>query len=216
MIITPVAVGPFATNSYIVQTEDGCIIIDAPYPAERITGVLKSLGAEPDMIVLTHGHFDHILALPSLKAEYPEVRIAVSAADAVYLSDNGSYIRRDISFFDAEAYFNIDDTYHLPQVDILLKDGDAIPLGFSAISTPGHTEGGMCFYNKDENILFSGDTLFSGSVGRTDTVGGDMMKLIASLKRLMALPEDTIVLPGHGQSTTIGKEKTSNPYIRGF
>jgi len=110
------------------------------------------------------------------------------------------------------------DAYPCPRPDKDLKEGDVIKIGnstLSVIETPGHTPGSVCFYDEKNKILISGDTLFRGSVGRTDLPGGDMNKLMNSLKKLMELPDETVVYSGHGPTTTIGEEKRTNPYITG-
>jgi len=211
MKITPVITGPFATNAYIVMEDGKCILIDAPAPDTTITGALESMNAVPEWVILTHGHFDHVLALPALKEKYPKMKIAISAADAIYLTDNMERIRKDLSFFYSSPVFEKAITEQFPKIDMLINDGDMLPLGFTAILTPGHTPGSMCFENKKEKVLFTGDTLFEGSIGRTDMPFGDYNSLQSSLIRILER-ENAVVLPGHGGSTTIKEERENNPY----
>lgn len=210
MNIIPLTVGAFATNSYIVTEGEHCLIIDAPYPADRVIGRLERENLSPEWIILTHGHFDHIMGLADLKAHYKTAKTAISRADAVYLRDT-KLIQADLAFFSLESYFP-SSCFDFPQIDLLLSDGNLAPLGFSVISTPGHTKGSICLLNKKQRVLFSGDTLFRLSVGRTD-LGGDYAQLTSSLSKLKTLDGDLTVLPGHGEVTSLWEEKENNPYL---
>lgn len=212
MRISVLCQGPFGTNCYIVEDEGECILIDAPYPASTIIAQLEKLSLTPSWILLTHGHFDHVLATGPLKEKYPDIRIAVSAADAAYLASGGERVWRDISYFSAEGAFTAQASGTADDF-IIVDEESKLPMGFRLIMTPGHTEGGVCYYNEKEKVLFSGDTLFRRSVGRTDLEGGNQLVLASSLRKLAALPPDTLVLPGHGNSTTISEEVRENPYI---
>lgn len=214
MIITPLSVGAFSTNCYIVQDGSSVTLIDAP-PTEsrKIVNFLKAKNLNLNLIILTHGHFDHVLNLSELKDEFPNVKIAISKADFPYLTDGGELIKQDISFFDSGLFYNKMMSYlPLPCPDILLNDHDRIS-SFEVLSTPGHTPGSICLLNREEKILFSGDTLFKASIGRTDLQNGNFTQIISSLKKLKELDEDILVLPGHGPSTTIGFEKKNNSYL---
>ena len=162
------------------------------------------MGAKPVGILLTHGHFDHIMAVQAVKAEYQI---------PVYACRQEEEMLREPS---------INMTVHYGQgcsivPDVFLEDLDVIRLaGFSVqmIHTPGHTKGSCCYYLKDEGVLFSGDTVFYGSVGRTDFPGGSTAEIVRSLHKLVdSLPEETEVFPGHDASTTIGYEKRYNPFV---
>jgi len=212
MEITPVVCGPFATNTYIVKEWKECILIDAPAPAETLLGVLEEEKAVPSWVLLTHGHFDHVLALPSLKEHYPALKLAISAADASYLTDNGKRMGEDLELFPPIALFERERSRSFPKIDLIIEEGDLLPLGFKAISTPGHTPGSLCFYQEKEKVLFSGDTLFQGSIGRTDMPSGSFPDLLTSLRRISEIKE-ALVLPGHGGSTAITQERESNPYF---
>ena len=214
MIITPLSVGAFATNCYIVEDNSSVTLIDAP-PTEssKIVNFLKAKNLNLDLIILTHGHFDHVLNLRELKDDFPNVKIAISKADSPYLTDWGELIKQEISFFDSGLFYNKMMSYlPLPSPDILLNDQDKIS-SFEVLSTPGHTPGSICLLNREEKILFSGDTLFKASIGRTDLQNGNFTQIISSLQKLKKLDEDILVLPGHGPSTTIGFEKKNNSYL---
>lgn len=214
MIITPLSVGAFSTNCYIIMDNSSVTLIDAP-PTEssKIVNFLKGKNLSLDLIILTHGHFDHVLNLRELKNEFPNVKIAISKADSPYLTDQGELIKQDISFFDSGLFYNKMMSYlPLPSPDILLNDHDMIS-SFEVLSTPGHTPGSICLLNREEKILFSGDTLFKASIGRTDLQNGNFTQIISSLQKLKNLDDDILVLPGHGPSTTIGFEKKNNSYL---
>ncbi len=213
MTIQPVVNGPFETVSYIVKEEDRCLLIDAPAPADVLISRLESTGSTPDWIYLTHGHFDHVLALRDLKDRYPEMKIAISEADKAYLEKGGERCRDNILAFGTSLLraFKAND-FDFPKIDRFISDGDELEMGFRVLSTPGHTKGSLCFVNDKEKVIFSGDTLFRMSIGRTD-LGGDYEEIISSLKKIIDLEGNYLVFPGHGNRTDLSFERLHNPYI---
>jgi hydroxyacylglutathione hydrolase len=204
MILKLLVVGPLASNCYIVgdeATKEGAII-DPADEAENILSSVAELGLSVKSIILTHGHPDHIAALKEVK-EATGAEIMVHEDDAAYPEQGALAL-----FFG----FNCPTP---PPPDRLLKDGDDIDIGslhFTVIHTPGHTPGGICLLG--HGVLFSGDTLFNSGIGRYDLPGGDYARLMNSLQaKLMALPDETIVHPGHGPRTTIGAERRNNPFL---
>ena len=207
MEIKRLILGMVSTNCYIVYTEDTkkAVIIDPAADAGRITEELTALGVWPEAVLLTHGHFDHMLAAESLRNGY-NIPVCVLKEEAELLQQpelNASQLFLRMSYGIS--------------ADKLLEDGQKLEFlggAFKVIATPGHTEGSCCYYVEAEGILFSGDTLFQESVGRTDLPTGQAAKLSRSIKeKLFVLPEDTLVLSGHGMETTIGEEKQHNPYV---
>ena len=207
MIIEGLVVGPLASNCYIVGAESNKegMIIDPGADAEVILKKVSDLGLDIKHIVLTHGHIDHIGALKEIK-EATGAEIAVHAEDAASLQGQ--------SFVAEQFGIPFQDP---PPPDRLLQDGDSIDIGdlrFSVLHTPGHSPGGICLFG--EGALFSGDTLFNFGIGRYDLPGGDYYQLMNSITtRLMVLPDETAVYPGHGPATTIGAERRANPFLRG-
>lgn len=207
MEIKRLVLGLVRTNCYIVYTEDTkkAVIIDPAADSRRIMEEVSGLGVTPEAILLTHGHFDHMLAAESLRNGY-QIPVCVHKAEAELLQ------HPELNC--SEAFLHM--SYSLA-ADEELEDGQSLRFldgTLTVISTPGHTEGSCCYYAKKENILFSGDTLFQGSVGRTDLPTGRAAQLVASIReKLFVLPEDTLVLSGHGDQTTIGEEKQYNPYV---
>jgi len=198
MKVKRLMVGVYAANCYIVMDDDTreTAVIDPGGDADEIIQAVDELKAEVKYVLLTHGHKDHTGAASEV-AEHYGAAIGINKNDArVSLPD----------FLEGKFY---------KEPELSLKDGVEVKLGshtMRCIETPGHTAGGVSFLV--DSMLFTGDTLFSGSIGRTDLGGGDPFTIIESIKRrLMTLPDDTIVLPGHGPQTTVKRERMSNPYL---
>ncbi len=196
MKIITLVLGPLETNCYLVSDEKSglCAVIDPATRSAKILETAQAQGWRVGCILLTHAHFDHTGALKSLHAALPDVPIYVHALDA----DNNTNMSNGNL-----VYTN---TY---------ADGDAVSCGgltFRVLHTPGHTPGSVCLACGD--ALFTGDTLFAGSYGRTDFIGGDERAMRASLARLGRLEGDYTVLPGHGERSTLDEERRTNPYLR--
>jgi len=215
--IYQITVGDIATNCWIYPLDkDGeqpaaCAVIDPGEQGSRIIARLDQLKLFPRYILLTHGHFDHIGAIPALAAEYRKrqigkFEIAIHAADAEYLGPDSYpvHCRSVNAAMGSSAY--IDASWkNMPPPDITLAEGDTIG-PFTVLHLPGHTPGSIGLWDKKAGVLFSGDTLFCGNYGRTDLPGGNEAQIFASLKRLFALDSGIQVFPGHGPATSIGHE----------
>ena len=205
MIVEKLVVGPFASNCYIVgsQSNKEGMIIDPGDEAKQILKRVKDLELDIKFIVLTHGHIDHIGALKEVK-EATGAEVVIHGDDAKSLKNQLVAIAFGLSYPTP------------PRPDRLLKDGDSLDVGgmhFEVLHTPGHTAGGICLLG--QGVVFSGDTLFNYGVGRADLPGGNYSQLMNSIQtKLMTLPDNTIVYPGHGTATTIGAERTGNPFLR--
>lgn len=199
-------VGVVGTNCYFAVNEETkeCLIIDPGDNADMLAEKIRQGGYTPVAILLTHGHFDHIMGVEGLRETF-HIPVYVHEDDEQMLKrpdlNAGAMIGARVSLM----------------ADELLHDGDELMLAgmkIRVLHTPGHTPGGVCFYFPEEEVLFSGDTLFCESVGRTDLPGGSMGALIRSLKeRVMKLPDLTVVYTGHGEPTKIGYEKQNNPFL---
>ena len=204
--INTYVVGQVQTNCYIVIHEETkeCFIIDPGASAKQLADRIRNEELVPTAILLTHGHFDHAGGAEELAKAFG-IKIYAHEAEESTLK----YPDKNVSWMVGKS-----ETY---RADVFLKDEQEIELAGMKIKvfhTPGHTEGGCCYYLLEEGILFSGDTLFAGSVGRTDFPGGSMSQIVRSIReKLMSLSDDTTVYPGHGDVTTIETEKMENPYL---
>lgn len=209
MYIKCVPAGAISANCFVLcdeKTKIGAIIDPGAYDFNVRKAIADSGIKELKYILCTHGHFDHVTGVAGLKESYPESMVCIGKEDAPCLSDGN---------LSMATYFGMP---FLPCfADVELSDGDVITLGdkeITVVSAPGHTQGGVLYVLKDEKVIFSGDTLFCGSIGRTDLYGGDYSVLVKTLKKFRSFPEDFIVHTGHGESTTIGRELKTNFYLR--
>ena len=192
-----VRVGMIQTNCYIVYDKEirQALIVDPGDDADYIEECIDRIGVSVAAILLTHGHSDHFKGLEGVRTRY-QVPVYIPAEDAHRLKFQGGFVQA---------------AYEIRPDDVLVHDQDHLSIGgmeIDVIHTPGHTEGGTCYYLRDNGILLSGDTLFRHSWGRTDFEGGDEMQLFRSIRgKLLPLPEDTVVLPGHEGTTTIREER---------
>ncbi|MEZ0324223.1 MAG: MBL fold metallo-hydrolase [Hydrogenothermaceae bacterium] len=206
MKIKKITVGFIQENCYIVfdeKTKDA-VVIDPGADGKYIVEELKGLNLKA--ILATHGHIDHVGQVGYLKGLFDV---------PFYLNFKDIFLTNEELFPSFAKALN---AYKCPEPDFDLENIDRLEIGslkFDVIKTPGHTPGGVCFYSKEDRFIIVGDTLFAGSIGRTDLPGGDAKELEKSLNKLMELPEETVVYSGHGINTTIGKEKKTNPFITG-
>ncbi|MBN2440982.1 MAG: MBL fold metallo-hydrolase, partial [Spirochaetales bacterium] len=215
-MIHQIIVGVCVTNCYLFCPNDQeCIIIDPGGDEVEIISKIKTLGVTPLGIVLTHGHFDHVAALSKVKEYFlkkgQDLSIAIHEEDNIYLGESGESVNKQfLNFFGFNRNKRyIDYISSIPQADIFLKENDKLfNTNITVIETPGHTKGSICLYSAEDNILFSGDTLFYRGIGRTDFPDGNQESIIRSIKtKLFTLPDDTIIYPGHGPTSMIGGEK---------
>lgn len=197
-------------NCYIVSDETKeCMIVDCGAASvmeqTAISDYISEEGLKPVLYVLTHGHFDHVMGGKWLYETYG-LQPTICERDAELYKN----FRKD----SADMGYRVD--YDLPIIGRCVNDGDTVTFGnttFKVIHTPGHSKGSVVYYCKEENIAFTGDTLFRGSIGRTDLPGGSMFQMINSLRLLEQLPDETKIYPGHGYYTTMALEGASNPYL---
>ena len=196
-----IQVGGFEVNCSILSENGRAWIVDPGQEADRIIDLLAKKELEPAAILLTHGHFDHISGIPGLLRKFPDLPVYVHEKDIPMIGHPLNQLPPEYaSFAKPKAVRGLENLEGLE--------------GLEVIETPGHTPGGVCYHFPKEKLLLSGDTLFAGSVGRTDLPGGDMATLMDSLRTLIALPDDTLVIPGHGPHTTIAAEKRGNPFLQ--
>jgi len=201
--------GAFETNCYVLRkstTVTDCLIIDPGLQAEQLVGFLDGHKLNPVAAVLTHGHADHIAGVGLLRKNFPQIKVYVHKHDAKMLIEPA----HNLSAFAGRLI-------KAGPADMLVQDGDTIEqagIRLQVLHTPGHTQGGICLYCEDEGIVFTDDTLFAESIGRTDFPGGSMAQLLNSIaEKLLTLPEKTQVYPGHGPETTIAREKAHNTFL---
>ena len=211
--VEKLVLGMVSTNVYLVFYNGNCLIIDPSDEAERIIACIEERGAKPLAILLTHGHFDHIMAAPALAKKYG-IKIYAGETERQLLSDSGLNL--------ATRFLGEDFTF---EADEYVKGGDEFSFeGFKlkVLYTPGHTVGSVSYYTEDlddneafKKAAFTGDTLFAGSVGRVDLPTGNENTMRRTLNEVIKkLPPDTAVFPGHGAATTIEREIMHNPYLR--
>lgn len=197
--------GEVSTNCYLIYHDGSreAVVVDPADNGAYVQNKCRELNVKPAAVLLTHGHFDHILAVKDICRAFP---------CKVYAGINEELLLQDPSL-------NLSGSMRSEQLgieaDVLVKDGDELSLiGFTwkVLETPGHTSGSVCYYVESEQALFSGDTLFADSLGRTDLPTGDMRAIVRSIQeKLFSLPADTMVYPGHGEATTIRHEQRYNP-----
>lgn len=203
----------FQTRCSVIWDDEGfCAVADpgfeSPQERESLIGFISSKGLRPVCILLTHGHFDHVLGAAELSATYGGLPIYMHPSDKVTLENNSYFCR----FFGAPmpAAFETTD----------VTEGTEIKVGsltFEVIETPGHTPGGVCYLERESKYMLSGDTLFAGAIGRTDHPGGDYDAIIKSiLEKLVVLDGEIEVVPGHGPTSSIAEEGMTNPFLMPF
>jgi glyoxylase-like metal-dependent hydrolase (beta-lactamase superfamily II) len=208
--LSAIVSAPFGENTYVANLDgqQQCVVVDPGFEPGKIVDYLRENGLTPVAFLITHGHSDHIGGNAHLKQLWPECPIVIGALDAPKLTD---------------PELNLSAAFGLPIVspaaEILLSEGDvyeAAGMRLEVREIPGHSSGHIVFIYKQASpwIVFGGDVLFAGSVGRTDFPDGDFDQLARGIReKLFTLPDDTVVLPGHGPTTTVGEEKRSNPYV---
>jgi glyoxylase-like metal-dependent hydrolase (beta-lactamase superfamily II) len=206
MDIKRVVSGQIEVNCYIIYDEVSkkAVIIDPGTDFEKVTSEIEQFGLIPELLINTHGHWDHIFSDDSIRAKY-NIPLAISAEDAKMLSD----AHKNASFF-------MGCSVEIKAPEIILKDGEKLKTSFcefDIVSTPGHTKGGVCLVLEDN--IFTGDTLFAGSVGRTDLPGGNMKEMQKSLSKLIKFGKNLKVFPGHGPASTLENEMRHNPFLTG-
>ncbi len=206
MKVHTLVVGAFEVNCYVVEgARNEAVVIDPGADADRVRELLEAEGLRVSAYLLTHGHIDHLSALPALHAAHP-APVALHAADAAWAFKASNALPPFYTALSDAPPVTID---LAAETELLLAG-----LALRVLPTPGHTPGGVCLLAPDENALFTGDTLFAGSVGRTDLPGGNGRTLTASLRHLAGLDETLCVYPGHGPATSIGREKATNMFMQ--
>ena len=203
MQIKQFVTGMFETNCYLVTGREAgaCVLIDPADNAEQLIGYLDQKHLVPKAVLLTHGHYDHYLAVPGLQNRRPGLSVYCHPLDCPKELEEHDM---GMVFPTVTAFANVKS----------LEEGQELNLAgitFRTLHTPGHTPGSVTF--QAENVLFTGDTLFCGSIGRTDFAGGNMKQMKASLRRLAAIPGDYLVYPGHEGLTKLDRERKTNPYL---
>jgi glyoxylase-like metal-dependent hydrolase (beta-lactamase superfamily II) len=210
MILETLVVGPIATNCYLVGKGPAVAIIDPGGSPDAICGALDQRGLIPEKIVVTHAHADHILAVGEISEKYGGLPIVCHRSEASFLTNP----QENLSVFLGEELI-------VPEATEFADDGDTIDLGgleFTVLHVPGHSPGGICLYHAPADgvpVLIAGDTVFAESIGRTDFPHSDHNTFISKIKeKILTLPPETTILPGHGPITTVEREKAYNPFLQ--
>lgn len=205
MTIRTLCLGELDTNCYIVWDDKrAAVVIDPADEAEKILAVIESEGLSVVGVVLTHVHFDHMLAAK---------RVCIATGAPLYVG-KGDELALSDSVRNLSGVFQMCDPVHMSADGVLQEEDELIvgEISFTVLETPGHTPGCICLLG--DGVLFAGDTLFRDSIGRVDFPGGDIPAMLASLRRLTKLPGETVVYSGHGPATTIEREVKHNPYLQ--
>jgi glyoxylase-like metal-dependent hydrolase (beta-lactamase superfamily II) len=210
MKIDTLILGAYETNCFVLRSDNAtrdCLVVDPGLDAGILIDFLKEQMLNPVAVVLTHGHIDHIAGLAVLREQFSDTKVYIHTLDAKMLTD---------------PYANLSAMHGIPFTtepeDVALHESDVIEqagIKLQVRHTPGHTPGGICLYSQADSVAFVGDTLFAGSIGRTDFPGGSMPQLLSSVQeKLFTLPGETKAYPGHGPATTIAREKAHNPFFQ--
>lgn len=218
--IRGIALGPFETNCYILTPgpdptggkdapgDVGCWIIDPGFEPGEVVKLIRREGLKPEAIILTHAHADHIAGIAEVRRAFPGIPIIIHHAESTWLNDPVLNLSAALGF-----------SVTAPGPDRTINDGDTLTLGpdtWHVLHTPGHSPGGITLWHEPSRQAIVGDTLFAGSIGRSDFPGSDFDTLERSIcTRLYTLPNETTVFPGHGPETTVGRERLMNPFVRG-
>ncbi len=208
LIVVKNVLGSLGTNCYTVVNTDTreAVIIDPAANASFLIQMIKNQNYKPVAFLLTHAHYDHIAAVNGLKDAFPDVPVVIGENDDELLGNCAANL--SAMFGDEPVFVKSDKT---------VKDGEVLDMlgtKLTIIEVPGHTKGGVCYYFEAEGLLFDGDTLFAGSIGRSDFPTGDGELLLKSIsEKLLTLPEETKLYPGHNQTSTIGREKKTNMFF---
>jgi hydroxyacylglutathione hydrolase len=203
---------PLEENAYVLwlKGRNECLVVDPGFEPEKIIHYLEEQGLVLSAILNTHGHFDHIAGNAVLKERWPDCRLVIGAAEARKLTDARANLSAELGLPGTS-----------PPADVLVDDGQtfsAAGIELEVLAIPGHSAGHVVYLyrNHDPFVALVGDVIFAGSIGRTDFADGDYEALIEGIRsKLFTLPDSTVLLPGHGPSTTVGREKRENPYVRG-
>jgi len=216
MKIDCLILGAYETNCYVLRKESlglrnndaaqDCLVIDPGLEASELLEFLDEQKLNPVAVLLTHGHIDHIAGVTAMRSRFPEIKVYIHNLDAKMLTEPNT----NLSAMTGSAFTTEPEDVSLQEQDVI----DLAGMKLLVLHTPGHTPGGISLYSKEDSVAFVGDTLFAGSIGRTDFPGGSMSQLLASVReKLFTLPEETKVYPGHGPETTIAVEKAHNPFF---
>ena len=203
------ALGDWMTNCYVLSLGEGgpCWMIDAGFDPQPMLDYITQHRLTPEQVVLTHAHVDHIAGLHAVRQVYPDIPIVIHEAEREFLTDASL----NLSIFLTQPIV-------APEPTGLLAHGDHLTFGDLTLAvrhTPGHSPGGICLYQQEHHVAIVGDTLFQGSIGRSDFPTSDGATLLRSIReQLLTLPDDTHILPGHGPETTIAQERRSNPFLQ--
>ena len=207
MEVVCVCGGPVLLNTYLAIEDGQCVVVDPGAKASDIIGEIQKRQVSVRAVLLTHCHFDHILCAGALRQKYGEIPFFIHRLDAAGLGDEHLNLSAGMLGF----------PYRFDVQPEIVEDGQTIAadkekLHFCVLHTPGHTPGSVCYFSQD--AVFTGDTLFCGSVGRTDLLGGDAVALAQSIQRLVRIEQDYKLYPGHGSVTSLFVEKRNNPYLQ--